>query len=261
MDAPNHWLRREELPFTRDNLEALLANEVPTIRIRNFATSEECRRFVIAMDGANMQYYRLAPVGYIGTAQVEYRWGRSKADYFTACAKAWQDWHFVVDRSWDPQARIMQMLRDLTGKAVAVAEEPGEGLCFSGIIRKASRGAGRHVDFAPMNTPGWHLANVEAQLGWNLFFEAPVVGGETTIWNKPWNVCAEAGKEPPMSYGLGNDAIEGAESWTYKAVAGDVVIFNTRNPHEVAAGKDGRDRLQIGSFIGRMPDGSFVLWS
>ncbi|MSO66031.1 MAG: hypothetical protein EXQ85_09620 [Alphaproteobacteria bacterium] len=261
MDAPLRWRRREELELTRENFQALFENEIPAIRLKAFATAPECRSFLAALEGANMQRYRLAPVEYIGTAQVEYRWGKSKADYFKAAEKAWVDWHYVIDRAWDPQARLMQRLRDLTGKPVTIAEEPGEGRCFSGIIRRANKGVGRHVDFAPMNTPGWHIAKVTAQLGWNLFFEAPEVGGETTTWNRPWNVRAEAGKEPPMSYGLGNDVIEGAEHWTYKAMAGDVVLFNSRNPHEVAPGRDGRNRLQIGSFIGRMPDRSMMFWS
>lgn len=40
-------------------------------------------------------------------------------------------------------------------------------------------------------------------------------------------------------------------------------FFNTRNPHEIAGGPPvaGRDRISIGSFIGRMPDGSFGLWA
>ena len=39
-----------------------------------------------------------------------------------------------------------------------------------------------------------------------------------------------------------------------------ILIFNSRNPHEVSPGTGG-ERLQIGSFIGRQPDGSLVLWS
>ena len=44
--------------------------------------------------------------------------------------------------------------------------------------------------------------------------------------------------------------------------SGDIVIFNSRNPHEVSAGNpDDSDRLQIGSFIGRLPNNNMVLWS
>jgi hypothetical protein len=42
-----------------------------------------------------------------------------------------------------------------------------------------------------------------------------------------------------------------------------VVILNARNPHEISGGAapPGRERISIGSFIGRMPGGSLVLWS
>ena len=41
------------------------------------------------------------------------------------------------------------------------------------------------------------------------------------------------------------------------------VLFNTRNPHEIAAGvaQPGGSRVSIGSFIGRMPDRSLALWA
>ena len=65
-----------------------------------------------------------------------------------------------------------------------------------------------------------------------------------------------------MSYGLDGSHVAGAESVTYAPVTGDVVFFNTRNPHSVSAGVAGaRDRLQIGSFVGRLPKGDMVLWS
>ncbi len=54
-----------------------------------------------------------------------------------------------------------------------------------------------------------------------------------------------------------------SECAAYAPTAGDVVLFNARNPHEVAGGPadQGRDRIGIGSFIGRMPDRSLMLWS
>ena len=65
-----------------------------------------------------------------------------------------------------------------------------------------------------------------------------------------------------MSYGLSENHILGSQKFDYKPITGDVVIFNSRNPHEVSAGNIGdRDRLQIGSFIGRLPNNDMVLWS
>jgi len=49
----------------------------------------------------------------------------------------------------------------------------------------------------------------------------------------------------------------------YKPTAGDVVLFNTRNPHEIASGvvASGGSRISIGSFVGRMPSGELALWA
>ena len=44
---------------------------------------------------------------------------------------------------------------------------------------------------------------------------------------------------------------------------GDVVIFNSRNPHEVSPGgaAETQGRLQIGSFVGRRRDDALVLFA
>ncbi len=183
-----------------------------------------------------------------------------KADYFKAAEQAWADWHAVVDLAWNPLDRLIQVLAEASSVEVGVAEEPGFGKLFAGIIRKASKGIGRHSDYAPFNAPDYSIGQIDAQLGWNLFFDVPGSGGETIIYNRPWTVEVKPGEEPPMSFGLTDEVVAGADTARYAAAAGDVVIFNSRNPHEVTPGEGG-DRLQIGSFIGRRPDGSLVLWS
>lgn len=254
------WTTTDETPLTAEALQAVFDNEIPVIRIRDFCTSDECAAFLKAVEKGRMQYYRLAPIGYIGTAQVEFRWGHQKAEYFEAAKRAWRDWNEVIDLAWNPLERLVQVLANVWGKPVGIAEEPGFGPLFAGIIRKASNGIGRHSDFAPFNAPDYAIGQIDAQLGWNLFFDVPGVGGVTQVYNKPWTVELREGEEPPMSYGLGDDVVAGAQMTSYSAVAGDVVLFNSRNPHEVTPGTGG-DRIQIGSFIGRQSDGSLVLWS
>ena len=147
------WKSTEEAPLTAETLQAVFDNEIPVIRIRDFCSPEECRAFLKAVEKGRMQYYELAPVGYIGMAQVEYRWGHQKAEYFEAAERAWRDWHDVIDNAWNPLERLIQVLADVSGKPVGVAEETGFGRPFAGIIRKASNGIGRHSDFAPFNAP------------------------------------------------------------------------------------------------------------
>lgn len=254
------WTTTEEAPLTAETLQAVFNNKIPVLRIRDFCTPEECQTFLKAFEKGRVQYYKLAPVGYIGTAQVEYRWGNQKGEYFEAAEQAWKDWHEVIDDAWDPLERLIKVLADVTGKSVGLAEEPGFGRLFAGIIRKASKGIGRHSDFAPFNAPDYSIGQIDAQLGWNLFFDVPGTGGVTHVYNRPWTVELREGEDPPMSYGLGDEVIAGAQSTSYSAMAGDVVLFNSRNPHEVTPGEGG-DRIQIGSFIGRQKDGSLVLWS
>jgi hypothetical protein len=267
MDQRVTWQVHEEKPLTADTLRAVFDNEIPVIRIRNFATPAECADFAAAVrwgiDNDIMRYYSVKPkVGYIGTAQVEYRWGHKRDDYFVAVKQAWDDWNKVVSRTWNPLERLMQVLRDVSGHDARIAEEPGYGKLFAGIIRLASNGIGRHVDYAPMNTPDYAISQINGQLGWNLFVESPDQGGVTTVHNNPWNVQPEEGKDPPMSYGLDDSHVAGSEAVSYAPATGDVVLFNSRNPHEVSAGAPGgKDRLQIGSFVGRLPGGDMVLWS
>ena len=267
MNDHARWRDLEEHALTAETLCALFDNEIPVIRIKKFATPIECADFVAAIQwgivNGIMRYYSVKPrVGYIGTAQVEYRWGHERDAYFLAVKQAWADWKKIIDRAWNPQGRLMQELRVVSGRDVQIAEEPRYGKLFSGIIRKASNGIGRHVDYAPINTPDYAIAAIDGQLGWNLFVESPAQGGVTTVHNRPWSVEPEEGEDPPMSYGLDDSHIVDAESVAYAPVTGDVVIFNTRNPHSVSAGAPGtRDRLQIGSFVGRLPKGDMVLWS
>lgn len=257
------WKTDGEHELTAENLVALLNNEIPAIRIKGFATPEECTGFAAAAKAGNVKYYSVArKIGYIGQAQYEFRWNPDKSQYFKAVKAANQDLAEVVGKTFDPVARLIEHLKRVYPGAVALAEEPGLGEYYAGIIRLASQGVDLHVDYAPLNTLDYAISRIDAQLGWNFFAEDPGAGGLTTIYNNPWNPEIREG-EIPQSYGLDKSLTEGVPSLTYAPTAGDVVIFNTRNPHEITAGAEGavKDRVSIGSFVGRMPDRSLVLWA
>ena len=262
MSQGHQWRERREYPLTTDSLSDLLANKIPAIRVKNFANADECARFAIAMrSGARKEYGVDRPIGYIGMAQYEFRWSRSKKDYFDAVPKAFADQRFVFDRSFDVMARFISVLGSAWPSPVRIAEDE-YGPYFAGIIRFATNGIGLHADYAPFNMPGYSVDQITSQLAWNLFVEAPASGGVTTLCNAPWTPEMEPGK-PPQSYGLSKPADGAIETFQYAPAVGDVVIFNSRNPHEVSAGlsEAGHGRLQIGSFAGHMPDRSLVLFA
>ncbi len=256
------WAHSAEEALSRDSLAALFHNEIPAIRIKDFASRAECSAFAKAVRAAPIRYYSvMPPVGYIGMAQYEYRWNQPKEKYFQDVAAANLVFRRVSSNSFDPLERVINLLQLHCDQRVGVAHEPGHGPYYAGIVRIASGGIRLHADYAPFNSPDYSIGAIDAQLGWNFFAEQPVKGGETTVHNRPWNPTPR-GSEIPASYDLPRDLIAGASTHIYAPTVGDVVIFNTRNPHEVAGGEaDAGDRVSIGSFIGRMPDGSLALWS
>lgn len=256
------WTSAQEYELTEENLRLLLDNKIPAIRIRGFATSEECTRFAAAAKQGNMQYYNVSDrIGYIGLAQYQYRWTKTKQEFLDDTVKAQADVQAVFNESFDALSRLMERLRAVWPHPVELANEGGREY-FAGIIRSTSDKIDLHVDWAPVNSPDYVIGAIDAQLGWNFFAEELESGGHTTVHNNPWDPEVVPG-EIPKSYGLDRALIKGAPNFVYRATTGDVVIFNTRNPHEIAPGtaKPDGSRVSIGSFVGRMPDNRLVLWA
>lgn len=259
---PATWTSLEEHPLDGDTLRHLLDNRIPAIRIRGFATPDECRSFAAAARGGKVKAYSVGRrIGYIGMAQYEYRWDHPKEAFFQAVPQAQRDLREVLDASFDPVQRLMDRLRAVWPAPVELAREP-LGEYFAGIVRFASEGVDLHADWAPLNAPKYAIGSIDGQLGWNFFAEELPEGGLTTVHNAPWTPDVAPG-EIPRSYGLDRSVVAGAPSITYRPTAGDVVLFNTRNPHEIGGGSasGAAERISIGSFVGRMPDNRLVLWS
>ena len=80
------WTNRREAELSKENLDALLDNRIPAIRIKTFATPEECAQFARATALVGLEYYSVAKkIGFIGMAQYEYRWGRPKSTQLRPC--------------------------------------------------------------------------------------------------------------------------------------------------------------------------------
>lgn len=256
------WMDAVEHPLDVRTLALLLDNRIAAIRIPGFASVDECRAFAAAARAGNIRHYSVARrIGYIGMAQYEYRWDRPKSDFFEAVPAAAADLQQVCARSFDAVQRLIDRLQAVWPHPVGIAREEA-GPYFAGIVRFASEGVDLHADWAPLNAPHYAIGRIDAQLGWNFFAEELAEGGITIVHNAPWSPPVAAG-EIPRSYGLDRAIVAGAPSMSYRPTAGDVVLFNTRNPHEVSGGPAGgnAERISIGSFVGRLPDGQLVLWS
>ncbi len=268
------WTSREAQPLTVESLRALFDNEIPAIRIAEFATPGECRAFAAAMrrceprivQGAtdhSSPAFQSQPIVFIGLTQYEFKY-RPMADYLDAADASRAEVAPVLAGSFDPVERLMARLRDLTGDDVGIARDPGGRSYASAMIRNSNAGLSLHADFAPYQAPRLVVSACDAQLAWNFYAEVPDgPGGHTTIHNSPWHWERQSEGEVAENYPLDPAQVAGADHFTFRPEEGDIVLFNSRNPHEVFRVEDpaGKDRIGLATFIARMPSGALRLWS
>lgn len=267
---PGRWRDHDEHELTPATLAALFNNEIPCIRVRGFATPAECAAFVGAMDtvGLNKEYRAIGPnvkfrPRYIGVPQFEYR-KKAKGDYFATVEQAYADQAKVFAMcGFNPIERLATLLRQAApGKDVRIAEEPDHGRYYAGIIRDITGGTNLHLDFARFTAPDYAIGVNDAQLATNFYADGSPDWGETTVHNLHFDPPVAAGQYFETAP-FDPTRIDGVERISFKALPGDLVMFNSRCPHRVGfnPNDDGRRRMGIGSFVGRAPDGTLVLWS
>ncbi|YAG09203.1 Prolyl 4-hydroxylase alpha subunit Fe(2+) 2OG dioxygenase domain-containing protein [Nostoc sp. DSM 114167] len=253
------WQTLNDCEMNQQNLQALLRNEIPSIRISKFASSEECHKLALAIEKVGFNFYKNVepPIGRIGITQFEYI-KRDKRGYFDAVEKANKTYNQVTSLSFDPLKRLTTILRQNVSSQVQIAyENEAYGYYFAGLIRQINV-ALLHIDFAGLDAPDWVIGNITSQLVWNLYVKAPNQGGVCKVYNRQWQPEDEKYKTPG-SYGYDRSLIATSEVKHNIPLTGDLVIFNSRNFHEVLPGMG--ERITINSFIGKMPGGDLVFWS
>lgn len=261
------WRTHEELPLTRENFEALCAFEVPCLRIRGFATEAECDELVGAMDAVGLhKTYKVpglkVPPRYVGLTQFEKR-KATKKEYFAEVEEAWREQAAVLSHmSWNPFERMFGLIRELyPERTLTLAEEPGHGRYYAGIVRETTGGGTLHADVTMYSARDYAIGKVVDQITWN-FFASRVdgEGGRTTIHNRPYRVEVDPHTRVEIE-GFDRSYVAGVETHVYTPAKGDAILFNSHNPHEWTAVEGGQRRMGVSSYIGRLPDGNFIYWS
>jgi len=257
------WRQHTAAELSTESLAALIRNEIPAIRITDFATPDECAAFSRAVrNSPDLKAYSVAtPTYYLGLVMYEYRQGGGrKREFFDAVPEAVAAQQKLYSESFDAPQRFVDTLGAHFPGTITMAHEPGYGDYCPVVVRVASGGVHLHADFAPFNSPDWATGAVSEQITWNLYTECPAQGGETTVYNAPWTPAA--GEDPAR--GLPDRGVEDrddVESFTFAPHEGEVVLFNPRNPHKIAAGTPGdKGRISIGSFLGTTGD-KLIMWA
>lgn len=253
----------KDLTFSKQNLELLLRNEIPAIRIPNFYGPSECENFSKAAQDHGFDYYKdvYPKIGRIGITQFEHTNDEPKV-YFSKVAKANQVRDQIFkNANISPLERIIDLLRSETGLPTDIAKDNEFGVYFSGLIRHIKE-AFLHFDYAKFDAPSYSINNVVNQLAFNIYFQTSEHGGECVVYNQQWQPGLFEKYLLPGhsgSYGYSNGATKGAECFFIKPKTGDLWFFNTRNFHRILYGSG--TRLSFSSFIGLTDKYDLVLWS
>jgi hypothetical protein len=248
------------------NLRALMAGEVAALRIEGFATADECAAFCDAIRQAagSTREAETARMTLIGVNFSNYA-GQSKEGYFEQVQPSYEAVARITERAgFDPLQRMIGGLRAIWPAHVGVAVEPEHGRYFAGGIKTRTSSGNLHYDFTPHTAPGFAIAGIEDQLGWNLYLDMPREGGQTVTYRRPVpREGGAAGGGRARALNLNRDYVEGAESFTFQPRIGEVVIINTRYPHDIIVEHAAPDewRAQTSSFIGRLPNDDLIMWS
>jgi hypothetical protein len=163
----------------------------------------------------------------------------------------------IFESSFDPFQRFAAALQANSPSPVRLAWEDTTGEYFLGVFRNMQGGAPPHIDYAPWEARGWAIAAVAAQLTWNLYLTIPNGGGGTRIYDRAWQPEDERYKLPG-SYAYASDVVDCAPACDLQPRLGEVIVFNTRNYHEVFASTS--TRMTFGSFFVPATDGELWLW-
>ncbi|QLE41854.1 hypothetical protein FD723_16470 [Nostoc sp. C052] len=252
------WDNKQEYPFTKESLKMLLEQRIPLIRLKEFATPQECEMLYTQSQLLNFDAYQdVSPkIEKIGITVFEYN-SIGKADYFKEVERATKLRNSITAASFDPLQRIMEKFREC-GAKVRIASEPFYGSYYAGLIRKIEHGTQIHIDFAPLEQSGWEVCTITAQLSWTLYLKLSDNNqGKTRIYDRR---CQPEDKQYKLdSYGYSDRVIADADTIAFQPYVGDVFLFNTSNFHYVEP-MNGQ-RVAFTSMIGLLPNGEIIFWS
>jgi hypothetical protein len=244
-------------------LHALTRREALVVRIPGFVPAEMCRLIARGLQREGYDDYLNAPtVGRIGMSFFETGGKVELIDQYFAIALAnirtlrnacapyqcpIDVFRCVVDELWPSGAN----LQSLSGNKM-----------FVGLSRNMRPGApllAHHDIFARLAPKDPEASDLLMQMAVNVYVDVPPSGGELMMWRDEIT-DAEFLRRRGDKYGMDIEPL-GAPDVLLKPQLGDLIIFNARKLHAVAAGS-GSDRLTLSCFLGYRGDARpRTIWS
>lgn len=264
--STSYWQNSEivinQSDLTFELIDDLFSNKYAALRIKNFLTERECQDLAEAALNFGFDNYEdvYPPIGRIGITQFE-AYQKPKDYYFDKVGEAFSKTDSIYAyASINVIDRLITLLQTHSPLEVKIPEESTGEKYFCGLFRYIQK-AFLHFDFAGYDAKDWDISNIRSQIAWNTYIKVPERGGDNIVYERTWDESLGSQYYLPGcsgSYGFKHDIIEEKRFHKIKPILGDLLLFNSRNFHEVE--ESSGERLSISSFMGRRAE-EIILWS
>lgn len=254
------WVIEEAESLTISSLFALFHDEIAALRIPHFLANDACSTLIEQIHRYQPEQYTDDPeMARVGITQAEHM--DKKALYFQRAAEMNNSREAVFEERRAALLQVIHALRGVWRGQVDVArEEESNQRYFAGLIRIIRR-TRLHFDWAPHDAQDWTIGQISAQLAWNIYLQASEHGGTTRVYHRAWRHEDERYREPG-SYAFDLALVQNDAFVEIFPQTGELVLFNSRNYHEVEKAEGTHQRLSISSFVGLLKAGqALALWS
>lgn len=249
--------------LSKENLNALINQDVLVLRIPRFIDTEACRVISTGLKNQGYSDYLNAPtlgrigMSYFETARnpeiVEHYFNTAiqnlnilrKACYPYPCPI--DTFRCVMDEQWPAGCNLQSLYNKKMFVGLSRCMKPGIPLLAHHDM------FGRHAPNTPEND------SLISQFGVNVYVDVPENGGELALWLDEIS-DEEFLQRRGQQYGMSLEPL-GKPDLTVKPENGDLILFNARKLHAVLAGS-GVDRLTLSAFFGyRGESNPLTVWS
>jgi len=247
-------------------LPQLARNEIAAIKIGHFLDKEELAVIKANMEGQTIAWYanKTHQQGRIGINATGFsHLLDGKREYFDATPAAEQDRDKIFKGTHSPINKILEFFGNGFDAQIATEPELQQARYFAGLIRAMGAKSTLHFDFAPKQLPGWSVADADEQFGLVLYLQMPAAGGELNIYDHPWTPEDERHNNDHVekgTFGFTEDFLGDTPYASVQPSEGDLVVFKTRNFHQVGEIKSDKPRLGLTTFMSQQGD-RLSLWS
>lgn len=247
-------------------LSALGLNQIAAIQVGQFLNRQELDVIIGNMSKKSIAWYdnKQNQQGRIGINATGYGYEvGGKKKYFELTPQAQKDRDEIFAGTQSPIDKIIQLFSVGYLTSIAIEPEMQNARYFAGLIRAMGAKSTLHFDYAPDQLPGWSVSDADEQYGLVLYLRMPTEGGELTIYNRPWQAEDEAHNNDigqKGKNGFTESFLEDTPSTSVKPLEGDLVVFKTRNFHQVEEIKSDKPRLGLTTFMS-LKGSLLSLWS